>query len=166
MSSLGGLRLASRNCVLIRLTALTNWGKFINPYKFSSEALKGHQQQATKCQQWNESHTPRQYYMTRSSSFSQSCINQSQRQSLNPKNAGICTVAFSLSRRPCTFSGQRMRGKEILFGTLSSCKVQHCAAVQISRPFHQSSALKAAPVPVFWLILKPAQKLFAIIVGR
>ncbi|XP_066482447.1 metalloendopeptidase OMA1, mitochondrial [Tiliqua scincoides] len=166
MIALGGSRLAGRNCVLIRLTALTNWRKSINPYQFSSEALKGYRHQVTKCQQWNESSTTRCYFMTRSSNFYQSCLNQSQGWLLNPKNAGIRNVACSFSRKPCTFSGQRVRGKEALLGMLPSCKVQNFPAVQIFRPFHQSSALKAAPVPIVLMILKPVQKLLAIIVGR
>ncbi|NXV06542.1 OMA1 Metalloendopeptidase, partial [Cettia cetti] len=38
--------------------------------------------------------------------------------------------------------------------------------IQINRSFHTSSSLQAAPVPLFWIIVKPAQKLFAIILGR
>ncbi|NXL88967.1 OMA1 Metalloendopeptidase, partial [Alectura lathami] len=37
---------------------------------------------------------------------------------------------------------------------------------QIIRFFHTSPALQAAPFPLFWIIVKPFQKLFAIIVGR
>lgn len=166
MSALGGSRLAGRNCILIRLSALTNWGKSINLYQFTGEILKVHHHQVTKCQQWNKNNT-RFYIRTRSSNLYHSCLNQSKGWLLNPKNAGICNVVGSFSRRPYTFCGQRTR-KEAHLGTLSSyiCKVQNSPAVQMFRPFHQSSALKAAPVPVFLMILKPAQKLLAIIVGR
>ncbi|NXM92732.1 OMA1 Metalloendopeptidase, partial [Oenanthe oenanthe] len=38
--------------------------------------------------------------------------------------------------------------------------------IQINGSFHTSASLQAAPVPLFWIIVKPAQKLFAIILGR
>ncbi|NXT99314.1 OMA1 Metalloendopeptidase, partial [Buphagus erythrorhynchus] len=38
--------------------------------------------------------------------------------------------------------------------------------IQITGSFHTSPSLQAAPVPLFWIIVKPAQKLFAIILGR
>ncbi|XP_061489170.1 metalloendopeptidase OMA1, mitochondrial [Rhineura floridana] len=151
MASLGG----SRKCVLIRLTSLASWRKCINPYKFSSEALNGHQHQMVKCPSWKKS--KRQYLMTESSNVYRNFINKSPGWFLNPKNAEICKVTHSYSRRLCILSQQRARGEEV-FGTVPE--------VQISRPFHGSSALKAAPAPILWIILKPAQKLLAIILGR
>ncbi|XP_019356768.1 PREDICTED: metalloendopeptidase OMA1, mitochondrial isoform X2 [Gavialis gangeticus] len=38
--------------------------------------------------------------------------------------------------------------------------------VWTARFVHTSSSLRAAPVPALWILLKPAQKLFAIILGR
>ncbi|XP_019387060.1 PREDICTED: metalloendopeptidase OMA1, mitochondrial isoform X2 [Crocodylus porosus] len=38
--------------------------------------------------------------------------------------------------------------------------------VWAARFIHTSSSLRAAPVPALWILLKPAQKLFAIILGR
>ncbi|NXF98032.1 OMA1 Metalloendopeptidase, partial [Eubucco bourcierii] len=38
--------------------------------------------------------------------------------------------------------------------------------IQIFRCFHTSPLFQAAPVPLFWIIIKPAQKLLAIILGR
>ncbi|XP_033007889.1 metalloendopeptidase OMA1, mitochondrial isoform X2 [Lacerta agilis] len=158
MAALSG----SRNCLLTRFTSLACWGKSINPYKFSSEALNRHQHQVTKCQSWNKSKNSRCYLMTESSNTYSNLINKSQVRLLNPKNEGICNVAHNCSRRPCILSEQRARG-------LSFQKSQHLTAsqsVQFHRPFHRSSALKAAPVPILWILLKPVQKLFAVILGR
>nr|XP_028589156.1 metalloendopeptidase OMA1, mitochondrial isoform X1 [Podarcis muralis]XP_028589157.1 metalloendopeptidase OMA1, mitochondrial isoform X1 [Podarcis muralis]XP_028589158.1 metalloendopeptidase OMA1, mitochondrial isoform X1 [Podarcis muralis] len=158
MAALSG----SRNCLLTRFTSLACWGKCINPYKFSSEALNRHQHQVTKCQSWNKSKNRRCYLMTESSNTYSNLINKSQVRLLNPKNAGIFNVAHSCSRRPCILFEQRARG-------LSFQKSRHLTAshnVQFHRPFHRSSALKAAPVPILWILLKPVQKLFAVILGR
>ncbi|NXC03408.1 OMA1 Metalloendopeptidase, partial [Orthonyx spaldingii] len=38
--------------------------------------------------------------------------------------------------------------------------------IQIIRSFHTSPSRQAAPVPLFWILVKPAQKLIAIILGR
>ncbi|CAI5777068.1 metalloendopeptidase OMA1, mitochondrial [Podarcis lilfordi] len=158
MAALSG----SRNCLLTRFTSLACWGKCINPYKFSSEALNRHQHQVTKCQSWNKSKNRRCYLMTESSNTYSNLINKSQMRLLNPKNAGIFNVAHSCLRRPCILSEQRARG-------LAFQKSRHLTGsqnVQFHRPFHRSSALKAAPVPILWILLKPVQKLFAVILGR
>lgn len=47
----------------------------------------------------------------------------------------------------------------------ASCS-PNCAAIREVRSFHTSAPRQAAPVPLLMLILKPVQKLLAIIVGR
>lgn len=47
----------------------------------------------------------------------------------------------------------------------ASCS-PNCAAIREARSFHTSAPRQAAPVPLLMLILKPVQKLLAIIVGR
>nr|XP_060629576.1 metalloendopeptidase OMA1, mitochondrial isoform X1 [Anolis sagrei ordinatus]XP_060629577.1 metalloendopeptidase OMA1, mitochondrial isoform X1 [Anolis sagrei ordinatus] len=160
---------ASRNCVLTRLTSLASWRKCIHPYAFSSEALNGHQYQVTKGQRWNKNNSPRCYLMTDNSSIYRNVINNSQGCFLNTKNEGLHRVAHFCSGRPCPFLQQQARKKEVLLGRFPSQKLNHIAAVQdvqIFRPFHGTSALRAAPVPLLWVLLKPVQKLFAIILGR
>ncbi|XP_062994445.1 metalloendopeptidase OMA1, mitochondrial isoform X2 [Elgaria multicarinata webbii] len=165
MAALSG----SRNCVLVRLTSLASWGKCITPYTFSSESVNGSQHQVTKCQPWNKSNSTRYYFMTESSNIYRNLMNKNQGWLLNPTNVEICKVEHRYSNRTCALSHPWARGKEVLFGTLSSQKLQNVSAaqnVQIFRPFHGSSALNAAPIPLLLLILKPAQKLLAIILGR
>lgn len=166
MTVLGSSRLASRSCILIRLTSLANWGKCGDPYKFSSNTLNRCHHQANKCQPWGKS-SNRNCAMSESSNFYSNFIYASQRRRLKLKNAGIHKVSDSCPRRSCAFSERRAREEQALFGL--SQKSQHVVAVQnaqIIRSFHVSPALKAAPVPVLWMILKPAQKLLAIILGR
>lgn len=38
--------------------------------------------------------------------------------------------------------------------------------IQSTRQFHTSGGLRALPAPVLWLVLKPIQKVVAIILGR
>ncbi|KAH0618565.1 hypothetical protein JD844_017902 [Phrynosoma platyrhinos] len=159
----------SRNCVLIRLTSLASWQKCFNPYTFSSEALNGHRYHATKCQLWNKNDSIRYYLMTDSSSIYRNVINKSQECFLNPKHEGLCRVSQSCSKRPCVFLQQQVRNNEVSLGRLPSETLYSIGTVhnvQIFRPFHGSPALKAAPVPLLWVILKPLQKLLAIILGR
>ncbi|XP_008107584.1 metalloendopeptidase OMA1, mitochondrial isoform X2 [Anolis carolinensis] len=158
---------ASRNCVLTRLT-LANWRKCIHPYTFSSEALNGCKYQVTKGQQWNKNNTTRCYLMTDNSSIYRNVINKSQGCFLNTKNEGLHRVAHVCSGRPYAFIQQQAR-KKVLLGRFPSQKLNNIAEVQdvqIFRPFHGTSALRAAPVPLLWVLLKPVQKLFAIILGR
>lgn len=49
---------------------------------------------------------------------------------------------------------------------LAALGPQHCPSVRAARSFHLSPRSQAAPVPILLLILKPVQKLLAIIVGR
>lgn len=165
MAALGASRLAARNCTLIRLTSLSNWGTCIHPYKFSSETFNEWQHQVNKCQLWNKNSCQRYYFMTGSSKCHRHFITKKQEYFLNVKNTEIGNVAQSSSVRPSIFSEKWLK-KDALSGTLPSWKVQNVADVQILRCFHGSPSLKAVPVPILWMILKPAQKLLAIILGR
>uniref|UniRef100_A0ABM5G812 Metalloendopeptidase OMA1, mitochondrial n=1 Tax=Pogona vitticeps TaxID=103695 RepID=A0ABM5G812_9SAUR len=163
MASLSG----SRNCVLIQLKSLTSWGKWSNPYTISTEALNGHRCHVTKDQSWNKSSSFRYYFMTESSIIKKNLFNKSQEYLLNPKNEGLCKIPHSCCRRPYFYSPQK--AKEALFGRLSLQKLQNLGtgqSVQVFRPIHVSSALKAVPPLLVWTVLKPIQKLFAIILGR
>ncbi|XP_060087872.1 metalloendopeptidase OMA1, mitochondrial isoform X1 [Heteronotia binoei] len=165
MATFGASRLAARNFSLIRLTSLSNWGMCINPYKISSETLNKWEHQVNKCQTWNKSNSQRCYFMTGSSKCHRDFISKSQECFLNVKNTEISNVAQSSSVKPCIFSEKWLKN-DALSGTLPSWKLQNVADVQILRSFHGSPSLKAAPVPILWMILKPAQKLLAIILGR
>nr|XP_056701143.1 metalloendopeptidase OMA1, mitochondrial [Euleptes europaea] len=165
MTILSGSRLAATNGALIRLTSLSNWGTCINPSKFSSKIFKGWQLQVNKCQPWSKSNSQRCSFMTGSSKRHRPFINRSQECFFNVKNTEIGNAVHNSSVRPCIFSEKGLK-RDTLSGTLSSWKLQNVADVQNLRSFHGSPSLKAAPVPLLWIILKPAQKLLAIILGR
>ncbi|XP_077189679.1 metalloendopeptidase OMA1, mitochondrial isoform X1 [Paroedura picta] len=165
MTALGASRLATRNCTLIQLTYLSNWGTFISPYKFSSRTFNEWQRKVNKGQPWNKSNSEKCCFMTGSSKWHRHFVSKSQECFLNVKNTKTSSVTQRSSVRPCIFSEKWLK-KDALSGTLYSWKLQNVADVQILRSFHGSLSLKAAPVPILWIILKPAQKLLAIILGR
>lgn len=163
MASFGG----SRNCILIQLASSINWRKCINPYTFSSKALNGVQHQLTKCQAWNKKNSIRFYFWNDNSRIYGN-MNRTHRWPLDPKDVGIYTTRCSYFRRPYILTQQKARRKCVLFGATMSQKLQDVATqnIQAFRCFHGSSILKAAPAPLLLMILKPVQKLFAIILGR
>ncbi|XP_063154092.1 metalloendopeptidase OMA1, mitochondrial [Candoia aspera] len=164
MASLGG----SRNCILSRLASSISWGKCINPYTFSSKALNGPQHQLTKCQAWNKKNSIRLYLGNENSRINGNVMNRTHRWLLNPKDVGISSTRCSYFRRPCIHTQQKARRKDVLFGVTMSQKLQDIAIqnIQVFRCFHGSSILQAAPAPLLLMILKPVQKLLAIILGR
>lgn len=159
----------SRNCILSRLKTLASWAKWSNPHTISTEALNGHGCHVTKDQLWNKSNRLRYYFITGNFITKRNLINKSQGGLLNPKSDRLCNIPHSCCRRTYSFSTQRTREKEALLGRLPLQKSQDLGTGQcgqILRPFHVSSALKAPPPLFVWVILKPIQKLFAIILGR
>ncbi|XP_034357535.1 metalloendopeptidase OMA1, mitochondrial [Arvicanthis niloticus] len=70
----------------------------------------------------------------------------------------------------CTVRGDsfpRQGAKKVAGGpALGASCCLNCPAAREARGFHTSARVQAAPVPLLLLILKPVQKLLAIIVGR
>ncbi|XP_039341649.1 metalloendopeptidase OMA1, mitochondrial isoform X2 [Mauremys reevesii] len=107
--------------------------------------------------------------MIGSSNFYRKFINKSQRCFLNAKNIEVCTNIHSSCRSPCFLASQPLVEDLALFRSLAPLQSPNRIPawdVQIIKHFHTSSSFQAAPVPLLWIILKPAQKLFAIILGR
>uniref|UniRef100_A0A670Y0V4 Metalloendopeptidase OMA1, mitochondrial n=1 Tax=Pseudonaja textilis TaxID=8673 RepID=A0A670Y0V4_PSETE len=157
----------SRNCILIQLASSFNWGKFVNPYTFSKKALNVAQHQLTKCQAWNKKNI--RFYLWRDNSrIYENIMNRTHRWPLDPKDVEICTTRCSYFRRPYILTQQKARRKGVLFEATMSQRLQDVSTqnIQTFRCFHGSSILKAAPAPLLLMILKPVQKLFAIILGR
>ncbi|XP_074923741.1 metalloendopeptidase OMA1, mitochondrial isoform X5 [Chelonoidis abingdonii] len=168
------LKIAGRNCILFRLTSLAGQAKCNNLYRSSVEALNGHCQIqvnhiVNKCQQLVTSSNTSYYFMTGSSNFYRKFINKSQRCFLNAKNIEVCTNIHNSCRSPCFLASQPLVEDLALFRSLAPVQSPNRIPawdVQIIRLFHTSSSFQAAPVPLLWIILKPAQKLFAIVLGR
>nr|XP_042707342.1 metalloendopeptidase OMA1, mitochondrial isoform X2 [Chrysemys picta bellii] len=174
MNAICSLKIAGRNCILFRLTSLASQAKCNKLYKSSVEALNGHHQIqinriVDKCQRINTSSNTSYYFMIGSSNFYRKCINKSQRCFLNAKNIKVCTNIHSSCRSSCFLASQPLVEEFALFRSLAPVQSPDRIPawdVQIIRLFHTSSSFQAAPVPLLWIILKPAQKLVAIILGR
>ncbi|NWX16701.1 OMA1 Metalloendopeptidase, partial [Aegotheles bennettii] len=86
----------------------------------------------------------------------------------NVPNTEVCENAHHSSGRFC-FQSSRTLG-EITSLQISSVGQlpRHFSAwnIQIIRSFRTSPSFQALPVPFLWIIVKPFQKLFAIILGR
>uniref|UniRef100_A0A8C8SU48 Metalloendopeptidase OMA1, mitochondrial n=1 Tax=Pelusios castaneus TaxID=367368 RepID=A0A8C8SU48_9SAUR len=172
MNAICSLKIAGRNCILFRLTSLASQAKCNHVYRSSTEALNGHRQiqinhRVDKCQRLEISSNTS--YYSGSSNCCRPFINKSQRCFLNAKRLEVCKNVHSSCSSLCSSVFQSLVGKLALFRTLSSVRSpNHFPAwnVQIIRHFRTSSLFQAAPVPLLWIILKPAQKLFAIILGR
>ncbi|KAM7161612.1 metalloendopeptidase OMA1, mitochondrial isoform 2-T2 [Macrochelys suwanniensis] len=173
MSAICSRKIAGRNCILFRLTSLASQAKCNNLYRSSVKALNGHRQiqinhVVDKCQRLDISSNTSYYFMIGSSNFYRKFI-KSQRCFLNAKNIEVRTNILSSCRSPCFLASQPFVEELALFRSLASVQSPNRVPawdVQIIRLFHTSSSFQAAPVPLLWIILKPAQKLFAIILGR
>ncbi|XP_043409088.1 metalloendopeptidase OMA1, mitochondrial isoform X1 [Chelonia mydas] len=175
MNAICSLKIAGRNCILFRLTSLaSHQTKCNNLYRSSVEALNGHRQiqRSHIVDKWKRldiSSNTSYCFMIGSSNFYRKFINKSQRCFLNAKNIEECTNILSSCRSPCFLTSQPLVEELALFQSLAPVQSPNRVPawdVQIIRLFHTSSSFQAAPVPLLWIILKPAQKLFAIILGR
>uniref|UniRef100_A0A452HIB2 Metalloendopeptidase OMA1, mitochondrial n=1 Tax=Gopherus agassizii TaxID=38772 RepID=A0A452HIB2_9SAUR len=174
MNAICSLKIAGRNCILFRLTSLASQAKCNNLYRSSVEALNGHHHiqvnhVVNKCQQLVISSSTSYYFMIGSSNFYRKFINKSRRCFLNAKNIEVCTNIHNSCRSPYFLASKPLVEDLALFRSLAPVQSPNRIPawdVQIIRLFHTSSSFQAAPVPLLWIILKPAQKLFAIILGR
>ncbi|XP_030428092.1 metalloendopeptidase OMA1, mitochondrial isoform X3 [Gopherus evgoodei] len=174
MNAICSLKIVGRNCILFRLTSLASQAKCNNLYRSSVEALNGHHHiqvnhVVNKCQQLVISRSTSYYFMIGSSNFYRKFINKSRRCFLNAKNIEVCTDIHNSCRSPYFLASKPLVEDLALFRSLAPVQSPNRIPawdVQIIRLFHTSSSFQAAPVPLLWIILKPAQKLFAIILGR
>ncbi|KFP79053.1 hypothetical protein N310_11397, partial [Acanthisitta chloris] len=85
-----------------------------------------------------------------------------------PNTEGYKNVQYNFGRF-CFQTSQPLGEKITSLQSSSAGQLPHhfsACNIQIIRSFHTSPSFQAAPVPLFWVIVKPAQKLFAIILGR
>ncbi|NXK17905.1 OMA1 Metalloendopeptidase, partial [Arenaria interpres] len=98
-----------------------------------------------------------------------SFIGKGQRCLLNVSNAEVYKNAHCNSERFCFRPSQLLGEKTTSLQNSSLGQPPHrfsAWSTQTIRSFRTSPPFQAAPVPLFWIIVKPAQKLFAIILGR
>ncbi|NXX23401.1 OMA1 Metalloendopeptidase, partial [Podargus strigoides] len=115
------------------------------------------------------SRNTRNCFLTGSPDSYRNIIGKGLRCLLNVPNTEVYKNAHHNSGRFC-FQSSGPLGEKITSLRISSVgQLQHHFSawnIQIVRSFHTSPLFQAAPVPLFWIIVKPAQKLFAIILGR
>nr|XP_030726162.1 metalloendopeptidase OMA1, mitochondrial isoform X2 [Globicephala melas] len=167
MSFICGLQFAARNCVFFRFNLLTSWRK-CNTQAVTS--LDCHQVKINNI-------------VNKSLGLG---VNQGDRWTFLPENVHFCRTfnnkrtGFLLSTRSketwmipqkCTawnnsFSRQLLMKDVLVVPALSVVHPLNCLPTRDIRSFHTSPRFQAAPVPLLLTILKPVQKLLAIIVGR
>ncbi|XP_027962755.1 metalloendopeptidase OMA1, mitochondrial isoform X2 [Eumetopias jubatus] len=167
MNFIYGLQSATRNCVFFRFHVLANWRK-CNTLAVTSP----------DCHQVQINHIVNKYQGLG--------VNQCDRLTFLPENFYFCKT-FSKKRPGCllstrykeigmvtpkcsvwndSFSRQLLIKEVTGVPALSLLHPLNCLHERDIRSFHTSPRFQAAPVPLLLIILKPVQKLFAIIVGR
>ncbi|XP_025961515.2 metalloendopeptidase OMA1, mitochondrial [Dromaius novaehollandiae] len=170
MNIVCGLKFPGRNCIFFHLTSLTKQGKCNNRYRSSARHC---QIQVScilnRCQRLDLSGNTRNCFLTGSPSYCGNSIGKGQRCLLSTVNTEVCKNAPHSSARSCFLSSQPLVEKITSLQISSLVQLPNRFSawnIQTIRFFHISPSSQAAPVPLFWMIVKPAQKLFAIILGR
>lgn len=168
MNIICGLKLPGRNCVLSHLASLCKQGKCNNLSRSYTGRCRT-QGDRNRCQRLDLSGNASNCFLTGSPDSYRNFIGKGLRCLLDVPNTEVFSNAhhglgrfFSQSSQPL---GERIPSLQISSAGQPSCHFPACN-IQIIRSFHTSPSLQAAPVPLFWIIVKPAQKLFAIILGR
>lgn len=168
MSIICGLKLPGRNCILSHLASLCKQGK-CNNLSRSYTGWCRTQGDRNRCQRLDLSGNARNCFFTGNPEAYRNVIGKGLRCLLDVPNTEVFRNAHHSSGRFSSQSSQPLREK-IPSLQISSVgqHLHHFPAwnIQIIRSFHTSPSLQAAPVPLFWIIVKPAQKLLAIILGR
>uniref|UniRef100_A0A8B9CXH1 Metalloendopeptidase OMA1, mitochondrial n=1 Tax=Anser brachyrhynchus TaxID=132585 RepID=A0A8B9CXH1_9AVES len=170
MNIICGLKLPGRSCVFFRLASLTKQGKYNKLYKsYTGRCQIQVSSIQDRCRRLNLSGNTRNYFLTGSPDHYRNFLGKGQRCLLNVPKTEVWKNAHHSSGRFC-FQSSPFLGERITFFQINSAgqHPSHFSAwnIQITRFFHTSPSIQAAPVPLFWIIVKPAQKLFAIILGR
>ncbi|NWS78136.1 OMA1 Metalloendopeptidase, partial [Crotophaga sulcirostris] len=111
----------------------------------------------------------RNCFLTGSPDNCTNLISKGQRCFLNVSNTEVYKNAHHSSRRFCVQSLQPLGEKTASFQTSSVGQLPHRFStwnIQIIRSFRTSPSFQAVPFPLFWIIVKPIQKLLAILLGR
>lgn len=108
------------------------------------------------------------FHLAQTKNCYRACLGKGQRCVSNVPNTDVWRSAHHISR--FCFQSPRLLKEKITSPQISSVGLipNHFSAgnTQLVRSFRTSPSLRAAPFPLFWIIIKPVQKLFAILVGR
>lgn len=167
MSFIYGLQSAARNCIFFRFNLLNNWRK-CNTLAVTS--LDCHQVQitrvVTKCQGLGVNQCDKLTSLPGIFHFYRTFNNKSTECLSNIKNKEIWMIAQKCTTWNDTFSRQQLTKEMGVVPALSVLRPLNYFPIRDTRNFHTSPRFQAAPVPLLLVILKPVQKLLAIIIGR
>uniref|UniRef100_A0A8C7AME6 Metalloendopeptidase OMA1, mitochondrial n=1 Tax=Neovison vison TaxID=452646 RepID=A0A8C7AME6_NEOVI len=166
MNLIYGLQSATRNCVFFRFHLLAHWRRCNTRAVTSPDC---HQVQinhiVNKYQGLGVNQYDRLTFLPENFSFSKTFSNERPGCLLSTRYKEIGMVTPK-----CTVwndSSRQLQIKEVTgVPALSLLHPLNCLHERDVRSFHTSPQFQAAPVPLLLIILKPVQKLFAIIVGR
>lgn len=162
MSFICGLQFATRNCVSSRFNLLTNWRK-CNTIAITS--LDCHQVQVNHVVNNIEC----KLGVNRCNRLASLPGNSYFYRTFNNKRTGYLSSLKSKGNKCTAWRDSFPRQKLIEVAVGPALSVLHplrCFPIRDIRTFHTSPRCQAAPIPLLWIILKPVQKLLAIIVGR
>lgn len=167
MSFLCGLQSAARNCVFFQFNLLTNWRKCNT---LAITLLDCHQVKinhiVNKSQGLRINQGDRLAFLPENFDFYRTFIDRRAGCLLDTRSKGIWMITRKRPAWNDSFSRQlRMKGVPVV-PTPSVSRLLNCLPTRDVRSFHTSPRFHAAPVPLLLMILKPVQKLLAIIVGR
>ncbi|XP_025924806.1 metalloendopeptidase OMA1, mitochondrial isoform X2 [Apteryx rowi] len=170
MSIVCGLKFPGRNCIFFHLTSLTKQGKCSSFYRSYARHCRIQVSRILDtCQRLDLSRNTRNCFLSGSPNYYGNSTGKGQRCLLNVVNTEVCKNAHHSSARSCFLSSQPLVEKITSLQISSLVQLPNRFSawnIQIIRFFHISPSFQAAPVPLFWIIIKPAQKLLAIILGR
>ncbi|XP_045839890.1 metalloendopeptidase OMA1, mitochondrial [Meles meles] len=167
MNLIYGLKSATRNCVFFRFHLMAHWRK-CNTRAVTSPGC--HQVQinhvVNKYQGLGVNQYDRLTFLPENFSFSKTFSNERPGCLLSTRCKEIGMVTPKCTVWNDSFSRQ-LHIKEVTgVPALTLLHPLNCLHERDIRSFHTSPRFQAAPVPLLLIILKPVQKLFAIIVGR
>lgn len=166
MSFVYRLHSATRNCILFRCNLLINWRKCNT---VAAPSLDYHQVQinhvVNKHRRLGVNHCdrlislPGNFHFCRTFNKRTGCL-------LNIKSKEIWMITQKCTAWNDSFSRQQLLEEIAVVPTLTLLRSKNCFPARNIRTFHTSPRFQAAPVPLLLIILKPVQKLLAIIIGR
>uniref|UniRef100_A0A8C3YJI8 Metalloendopeptidase OMA1, mitochondrial n=1 Tax=Catagonus wagneri TaxID=51154 RepID=A0A8C3YJI8_9CETA len=167
MSFICGLQSAVRNCVFLQFNLLTNWRKCST---LPVTLLDCHQVKinhiVNKSQGQRINRGDRLTFLPENFDFYRTFINKRTGCLLNTRSKESWMIPQKRTPWNDSFSRQ-LRMKDVLVvPTPSVFHLLNRLPTRDIRGFHTSPRFQAAPVPLLLMILKPVQKLLAIIVGR
>lgn len=167
MSFIYGLQPAARNCFFFRFNLLTNWRK-CNMQAVTSRDF--HQVKinhiVNKSPGLGVNHGDRWTLLPENFLFYRTCNTKRKGCLLSTRSKEISMISRKCTAWTDSLSRQLLMKDVPIVPAHSVLHPLNCLPTRDIRSFQTSPRCQAAPVPLLLMILKPVQKLLAIIVGR